>query len=67
MPLPEPPSPPEPDAPEDRVVNLLHDALRGARQAALDEGRDPEEITADITEKVERLRRLNASGWPPQG
>ncbi|MET7400484.1 hypothetical protein KZZ52_13205 [Dactylosporangium sp. AC04546] len=63
MPLPEPPAEPSAD---DQVVNLLHDALRGARQAALDEGRDPEEITADITEKVERLRRLNASGWPSQ-
>jgi hypothetical protein len=55
------------DGPTNPLVDLLHDELRAARTAALDEGTDPEEITADITKRVNRFRALNAAGWPPSG
>jgi hypothetical protein len=57
---------PPPD-PADRITELLHRELRTARSTAMDEGTSPEEITADLTERVRRLRRLNDAGWRPGG
>lgn len=48
----------------DPLVSLLHTELRTVRRSALDKGADPEEVTADITGRVRRLRDLNAAGWP---
>lgn len=56
---------PPADPPADRITELLHRELRTARSSAMDEGKSPEEITADLTERVRRLRRLNANGWRP--
>ena len=56
---------PPTDPPADRITELLHRELRTARSAAMDEGNSPEEITADLTERVRRLRSLNAAGWRP--
>jgi hypothetical protein len=56
---------PATDPPADRIAELLHRELRTARSAAMDEGTSPDEITADLTERVRRLRRLNDAGWRP--
>jgi uncharacterized protein YhdP len=56
---------PPTDPPADRLAELLHRELRTARSAAMDEGTSPDEITADLTERVRRLRRLNDAGWRP--
>ncbi|MEV4515294.1 hypothetical protein AB0K00_40850 [Dactylosporangium sp. NPDC049525] len=56
---------PPTDPPADRITELLHRELRTARSAAMDEGTSPDEITADLTERVRRLRRLNDAGWRP--
>lgn len=56
---------PPTDPPADRITELLHRELRTARSAAMDEGSSPDEITADLTERVRRLRRLNEAGWRP--
>ncbi|GAA3294961.1 hypothetical protein Dvina_41280 [Dactylosporangium vinaceum] len=47
------------DPPEDRLARLLHRELRTARSDALEGGADPDEITADLTERIQRLRSLN--------
>ena len=56
---------PPADPPADRITELLHRELRTARSAAMEEGTSPDEITADLTERVARLRRLNEAGWRP--
>ncbi|MET7423435.1 hypothetical protein [Dactylosporangium sp. NPDC005555] len=56
---------PPTDPPADRIAELLHRELRTARSAAMEEGSSPDEITADLTERVARMRRLNAAGWRP--
>jgi hypothetical protein len=58
---------PPADPPADRITELLHRELRTKRTSAMDEGTSPDEITADLTERVARLRRLNAAGWRPGG
>jgi hypothetical protein len=57
---------PPTDPPADRITELLHRELRTARSAAMDDGTSPDEITADLTERVRRLRRLNDTGWRPR-
>ncbi|MEV6931220.1 hypothetical protein AB0M46_42945 [Dactylosporangium sp. NPDC051485] len=48
--------------PGDRLAELLRRELRSARTEALDDGADPDEVTADLTERIRRLRRLNENG-----
>ncbi|MFI5911031.1 hypothetical protein [Dactylosporangium sp. NPDC051541] len=47
------------DPPDDRLAKLLHRELRTARSDAIEGGADPDEITADLTERIQRLRELN--------
>jgi hypothetical protein len=53
------------DAGDEPVIDLLHRELREARAAALGDGADPDEVTADLAELVHRLQALNERGWPP--
>jgi hypothetical protein len=55
---------PEDDDAADRLVGLLHNELRTSRSKALAGGKEAEEVTGDITERVQRIRELNAAGWP---
>ncbi|MFD0580729.1 hypothetical protein [Dactylosporangium darangshiense] len=49
------------DEQAERVAAVLRRELQAAGQAARESGTDPEEITADLTERLARLRRLNAA------
>jgi hypothetical protein len=49
------------DGDDERVAAVLRRELRAAGRAARESGTDPEEITADLTERLARLRRLNAA------
>lgn len=53
----------EDDQPTQELANLLHKELRSAGSAAKESGATVEEITADLTDRLERLRHLNAAGW----
>jgi hypothetical protein len=55
--------------PADRLAELLHQELRSAGSAAMDSGATAEEVTADLTERLHRLRRLNKEVWagPTEG
>lgn len=44
-----------------KVAAVLRQELRAAGRAARESGTDPEEITSDLTERLARLRRLNAA------
>jgi len=57
------PADPPADEPAERLAELLHRELRTAGTAAKDDGATAEEVTADLTERLKRLRRLNAEGW----
>jgi hypothetical protein len=52
------------DPPADRLTELLRRELRNARSAALAGGADADEVTADLTERVRRLRVLNEGRRP---
>jgi len=47
----------------EELAKLLHRELRSAGSAAKESGATVDEITADLTERLERLRHLNAVGW----
>ncbi|MGI5243738.1 hypothetical protein [Dactylosporangium sp. CA-139066] len=49
------------DEQAERVAAVLRQELQAAGRAARESGTDPEEITADLTERLARLRRLNAA------
>jgi hypothetical protein len=49
--------------PVDPVAALLHLKLRDAASAAMRAGATPDEVTADLTKRLERLRRRNTEGW----
>jgi len=49
--------------PTEELAKLLHRELRSAGSAAKESGATVEEITADLTERLEKLRHLNAIGW----
>ena len=49
--------------PADRIAELLHRELRTAGTAAKEDGASAEEVTNDLTERLQRIRRLNAEGW----
>jgi hypothetical protein len=53
--------PPADDEQAERVAAVLRQELRDAGRQARAAGTDPEEITADLTERLARLRRLNAA------
>jgi hypothetical protein len=55
------------DPPADRLAELVRRELREARTAALAAGADPAEVTADLTERVRRLRERNAATGEPEG
>jgi hypothetical protein len=45
--------------PGDRLQALLLRELRGATSARIEDGADPEEVTADLTERLRCLRRTH--------
>jgi hypothetical protein len=49
------------DEQAEQVAAVLRRELRAAGRAARESGTDPEEITSDLTERIARLRRLNAA------
>jgi hypothetical protein len=49
--------------PSQRLAELLHRELRTAGTEARDNGATEDEVTADLTERLERIRSLNADGW----
>ena len=51
------------EEPAERLAKLLHRELRTAGTAAKEDGATADEVTADLTERLQRLRRLNAEGW----
>jgi hypothetical protein len=55
---------PEPAADLER---LLHKELRAAYSATIDGGADPEEVTADLTERLRRVRAMNAAAESAEG
>jgi len=42
----------------DPVKKLLHRELRAAYSAKVERGADPDEVTADLTERIRRVRAL---------
>ena len=55
------------DQPAERLAEFLHKELRCAGSAAKESGASVEEITDDLTERLETIRRLNAAGWSRSG
>lgn len=51
----------------DRVQELLLRELRGAVNAKIDRGADPNDVTADLTERLHRVRQMllnQVTAWP---
>jgi hypothetical protein len=58
------PADPPADQPAERLAEFLRRELRTAGKEAKSDGATAEEVTADLTERLKKLRRLNAEGWP---
>lgn len=51
------------DQPAERLAEFLREELRSAGTAAKESGATVEEVTDDLTERLNLIRRLNAVGW----
>jgi hypothetical protein len=51
------------DQPAERLAEFLHKELRSAGTAAKESGATVEEVTDDLTERLNVIRQLNAVEW----
>src|SRR5581483_1271699 len=49
-----------------RLAEFLHAELRSAGTAAKNSGATVEDVTDDLTERLDMIQRLNAAGWRQQ-